>query len=568
MTKTHKVIFLVFFTILSLILYLIPLSFIFELKSLDLFRKFHSPHPEIVILAVDNQSISKLGRWPWPRSIESQVMEKLKVASPSAVGFDITFSEAGEQKDDAAFVNSIKTANFPVILTEETVFINGSKTPQRFLSPLPELVNLSNVSVGQTFVKTDPDGFNRFFPESLNKELPFSFQIAKVLKADPPQNLDQMINFAGVAGSFPTYSISDLITDQIPSDKLEGKIILIGATASDLHDTVLVPFKNPIMAGVEWQANVLDNILLQNEIKVLPRSVAILISILMGIGYLVFFSKISPRLMSTLIIITTLLFPTISFLLFQFNLAWFFFTAFLLGLILFIFNSIYRWYLAEVEKKRIKQTFKPYFSPVILKTILEDPASLELGGQKKEVTIFFSDIRNFTTITENLPPEKLTSLLQEYFTEMTKAILETNGVVDKFIGDAIMAFWGAPIDQENQADLAVEAALKMIKRLNELQLKWQALGFPKVDIGIGINTGEAIVGNMGSENRFDYTLIGDNVNIASRLEGLNKEYKTSIIISESTKKKLTKKLSLSHLGKVIVKGKTIPVSIYSIKNDN
>jgi adenylate cyclase len=199
--------------------------------------------------------------------------------------------------------------------------------------------------------------------------------------------------------------------------------------------------------------------------------------------------------------------------------------------------------------------------------ILKDPEKLKLGGERREVTILFSDIRSFTSMTESLPPQVLTRLLHEYFSEMTEEVLATDGVVDKYIGDAIMAFWGAPIPQPDQANRAVTTALNMIRRLKTLQEKWKEEGYPELDIGIGINLGVATVGNFGSTKRFDYTVIGDAVNAASRIEGLNKQYKSNIIISESTKRQLTLELKTEDLGEVPVKGKEKPIRIFRVLSD-
>jgi adenylate cyclase len=178
----------------------------------------------------------------------------------------------------------------------------------------------------------------------------------------------------------------------------------------------------------------------------------------------------------------------------------------------------------------------------------------------------FSDIRSFTALSEKIPPQQLTRMLQEYFDEMTEEVIATEGVIDKFIGDAIMAFWGAPIDQPDHADRAVTAAQGMVRRLEKLKIKWAAEGFPILNIGIAINLGVATVGNIGSKRRFDYTLIGDVVNVASRLEGLNKQFNSHIIISESTKKQLTIDVETHPLGKVQVSGRDEPVTIYEIKS--
>ncbi len=218
----------------------------------------------------------------------------------------------------------------------------------------------------------------------------------------------------------------------------------------------------------------------------------------------------------------------------------------------------------EREKQMIRAAFQNYFSPQILDKILREPDRLKLGGERREVTILFSDIRSFTSLSETLNPQQLTRLLQEYFEEMTQAVAAEEGIVDKFIGDAIMAFWGAPIEQPDQADRAVRAALDMVGRLKGLQDKWRAEGLPVLDIGIGINLGIATVGNFGSSQRFDYTLIGDAVNAASRIESLTKDYKSQILISDTTKRQLTVAVATRDLGQVQVRGKEETIRLHQV----
>lgn len=235
-----------------------------------------------------------------------------------------------------------------------------------------------------------------------------------------------------------------------------------------------------------------------------------------------------------------------------------------LSFALFILATMFLSTKSEKEKRQIREAFQNYFSPQIMEAILKEPELLKLGGQRREVTILFSDIRSFTSLSEKLPPQQLTRMMQEYFTEMTEEVYATDGIVDKYIGDAIMAFWGAPIEQTDQADRAVMTAINMIKRLDKLKQKWVNEGLPIFDIGIGINLGIATVGNLGSAKRFDYTVVGDAVNVASRLETLNKEFNSQIIISESTKDQVTVPISVKDLGEVPVKGKEKPIRMFEL----
>jgi adenylate cyclase len=216
------------------------------------------------------------------------------------------------------------------------------------------------------------------------------------------------------------------------------------------------------------------------------------------------------------------------------------------------------------SRKWITSVFGKYVSPLVIDNLIKNPDSINLGGEKRNITIFFSDIRGFTSISEKLSPEDLVHLLNEYLSEMTNIITGKEGLVDKFMGDAIMAFWGAPLEQPNHAEMACLSSLEMMEKLRQLQRKWKNEGIPSFDIGIGLNSGDAIVGNMGSFNRFDYTAMGDNVNLASRLEGLNKLYGTNIIISEKTYNIVKDKFEARRLDLVRVKGKKKPILIYEL----
>jgi adenylate cyclase len=196
--------------------------------------------------------------------------------------------------------------------------------------------------------------------------------------------------------------------------------------------------------------------------------------------------------------------------------------------------------------------------------MLKDPEKLKLGGEKKDLTVLFSDIRGFTSISEHMTPERLVKFLNEYLTKMTDMVFKYDGLLDKYMGDAIMAIWGAPLDQSDHPLRACYTALEMVEELHLLQHKWATEGMPRLNIGIGINAGPMVVGNMGSERRFDYTVMGDSVNLGSRLEGLNKLYGTNIIISEMTYERVREEILGRELDLVRVKGKDQPVKIYEL----
>jgi adenylate cyclase len=226
--------------------------------------------------------------------------------------------------------------------------------------------------------------------------------------------------------------------------------------------------------------------------------------------------------------------------------------------------SVQHYVVEEGEKRKIRDAFGLYLSPHLARLVSERPEMLALGGEKRELTVLFSDIRGFTTMSEQLEPEALVELLNEYFGKMTDVIFSQDGTLDKYIGDAIMAVWGAPVPQSDHALRACRAAVGMVSALGALVADWRQRGLPELDIGIGINTGPMVVGNMGSARRLSYTVIGDNVNLGSRLEGLNKMYGSHIIASEATVQAARGALVARELDLVRVKGKRLPVRIYEI----
>lgn len=226
--------------------------------------------------------------------------------------------------------------------------------------------------------------------------------------------------------------------------------------------------------------------------------------------------------------------------------------------------TLYRYIVEEREKRKIRGAFSFYVTPSVVNEMLKNPDKLKLGGDKKELTVLFSDIRGFTTLAEEMEPEALVNLLNEYLTEMTDIVFEFDGLLDKYIGDAVMAVWGAPLEQNDHPARACRTALKMLDRLTKMQQKWEAEGTPRLDIGIGINAGPMVVGNMGSERRFDYTVMGDSVNLASRLEGINKEYGTQVVISEFTYERVKDDFFCRELDAVRVKGRAKPAKIYEL----
>lgn len=372
------------------------------------------------------------------------------------------------------------------------------------------------------------------------------------------------INFRGPTHTYPYLAAADVLENK-GLNQVQGKFVLIGTSAAGLLDLRATPFSN-IFPGVEVHANIIDN-LLNND----PFTHDIFTEI--GISYTLM--VLGGLCMSALLAYSNPLAGGIGGLLFlgatlAGNYFWFFKHNQIIGLtyplatnvVIFLVVTLFN-YIFEGQKKRfINAAFGRYVSPQIVHQLIEHPEKLSLRGEEKNLTILFSDIRGFTTISEKMSPEDLGRFMNEYLTAMSTIVFKSKGTIDKFIGDAVMAIWGAPLMDADHATNCVRAAFQMMASLEPLRRDWQKRGLPYVDIGIGINTGIVSVGNFGSNQRFDYTVMGDNVNLAARLEGSNKTYGTNIIISEYTKDALGEGFFCRELDLVRVKGKDVPVRIY------
>ncbi|HOG12896.1 MAG TPA: adenylate/guanylate cyclase domain-containing protein, partial [Smithellaceae bacterium] len=365
-----------------------------------------------------------------------------------------------------------------------------------------------------------------------------------------------LINYMGPPQTFPHYSISDILAGRLPKDTFRGKIVLVGATAVGIYDLRVTPF-SATFPGVEIHANVIDNILHRNFL--IHSSVTRFIDVCSIVLFGLILGLLIPRLRPITGMIAAFLmiaaFALINFFIFfSFN-TWLNLVYPLITMAtIYLGITIYHYFKEEREKKKIRGAFQYYLTSSVINEMLKDPDKLKLGGDKKDLTVLFSDIRGFTTISEKMTPEELVALLNEYLTTMTNQVFHYDGLLDKYMGDAIMAVFGAPLDQPDHALRACRTSLAMMKELHKLQEKWKAEGRPAFDIGVGLNSGDMVVGNMGSEMRFDYTVMGDMVNLGSRLEGINKEYGTNIIISEFTYDKVKDAMCCRELDGVRVKG--------------
>src|SRR5580693_173145 len=384
-----------------------------------------------------------------------------------------------------------------------------------------------------------------------------------------------LLNYAGPYRTYAQYSMWDVISGTTPPDTFRDKIVLVGATALAIGDIRNTPFtgQDAIYMGVEVHANIIDNLLHSEEqgrgfLKRGPNEMAVDMGfiLLFGLVFGFLFSRVTP-LYSTITVLLTLT-----------AYAWFVYFSFVhkgqwlsfvipAGTLAANYAAItsLRMIREERAKRNIRKSFSQYLSPGVIELIEKDPEKyIRPGGESKELSVLFSDIRGFTTISEGLTPDELVRLLNEYFGQMTEIVFATDGTLDKYIGDAIMAFWGSPYPQEDHAFRSCSCALQMVRGLAVLNAKWHAAGRLPISIGIGLNTGLVNVGNMGSARRLSWTVMGDNVNLASRLEGITKQYHVQVVISEATYRHVSSQFVCRELDKIRVKGKSQPVNIYEL----
>ncbi|MDI6726611.1 MAG: adenylate/guanylate cyclase domain-containing protein, partial [Smithellaceae bacterium] len=630
-TSPLKIAIWVILTVIALFFLDPPFLRYIELKTYDIrmvYRGERAIGPETAVVAIDEKSVTELGRWPWSRAVMAELVRALKAQGVRTIGFDIVFSEPEENRGakalddisaelgkmassnqtvqellrkkkreldtDATFALAIADAANVTLgylfhfspaevlhLKEKNIaaaaeniassrygVIQYKRPPEpgtlfEALSPLANLDELSSKAENSGFFNAfpDKDGTIRWSPlvikfrDGYYSSLSFSLLMQYLDWPDTRLFLDtfgvsgirigntliptdhtgrMLINYLGADGVIPHYSAVDVIKGRIPPGALKDRIVIVGATAIGIYDLRVTPF-SPVSAGVNIHATVIDNILRQSFIVRSYAASLLDVLAIISLGLLAGFFV--PRLRAVpallFIILLTLSFLFVNFLVFSRLNVW---LSLVYPMASFLFAymgiTVHKFFTEEKEKKKIRSAFQYYLTSSVINEMLKDPTKLQLGGQKKDLTVLFSDIRGFTSVAEVMSPEELVQLLNEYLTAMTDLVFKYDGLLDKYMGDAIMAVYGAPLDQPDHALRACKTSLEMLSSLDTLREKWRQEGRPDLDIGIGINSGDMVVGNMGSQMRFDYTVMGDRVNLGSRLEGLNKVYGTRIILSE------------------------------------
>ncbi len=582
---------------------------------------------DIVIVDIDNRSLNQLGRFQqWPRDYYTRIINFLSESGAIVIGFDILFMEHDiDHMADSLLVQATHKAGsvchaLSFSKAEPEAFLYKMEAPPAALNKsgfsylfsneiikhFPQadrfdgkFFRLYNAAKKLGFVNFQPDNDSviRKMPLFMNfaGELYPSLAMAMILYLYDVQNNDIeikpgkfirinrfsenntdqivipiddqgqiLINYLGSYQTFRYISFYDVWSSRIPPEFFKGKVVLIGASAAGLYDLRPVPFQNAF-PGAEIHANILCNIITQKFIHRTSKFVSCIILILlcMLISSIAYYFRI--RINAPIILALSIGFVYSTFFLFKHYDLWVENIRPILGMVFCHIGILtYRYLDESKDKRKIKSMFQYYISATVVNELLKNPAMLKLGGEQKVATAFFADIKNFTCVAEDLEPEKLVSILNEYLSAMTDIILRYEGYLDKYDGDAIVSIFGIPVEQQDHAVRACNAALDMRKELVILRQMWKRQGKPAFEVRIGINSGPMIAGNIGGKDRFDYTAIGDNMNLASRLERANKIYGTSIIISEETFYLVHEKFWCRELDAIRVKGKNNPVRIYEL----
>jgi adenylate cyclase len=569
-----------------------------------------------------------VGRWPWPRLIHATVIDYLGAAGAKVIGYDILFAERDIRKfmvadtewtgeeSDSVLVDSTKKAGKVVHIAEASSgeLIDPSRAlrvnldapalnvklpstvcgePRPTITPPFAALAQASSGIGHSMLALDPDGPVRRTSPVVNvaqRSIPsFAYAVAMAAgyRAAPDVVTDEaghcvaMIPWRGPAETaagvptFTSFSFYDVFYSQqqimegqkpgIDPALFKDRIVIVGSSAEGLKEIFTPPFPSGDISGPEVHANVVDALLSSRSIERAPPWLTLTLVIAAVVIVGVAGSFLNAWLTGAVALVAATLFGWQSVALFARG-TWIPVTVPLLALVFaFVGDLAWKYFVEGREKRQVKKLFSRYVSKDVYDQLVANPSLAALGGARRHMTVLFSDIRGFTTMSEKGTPEDVVAQLNQLFTRMVAVVFSHRGTVDKFVGDMVMALYGAPLDDEDHAEHAVQTALAMIETLQEMNQEWARDGKPQLDIGIGINTGDMIAGNVGSETIMSYTVIGDAVNLGARLESLNKEYGTRIIISEATRERLKGRYDIHPLGDVIVKGKSKPVAIFEVK---
>ncbi len=551
-----------------------------ELKSLDvrfLLRGPVRPASPIVIVSIDEDSFDELDlAWPFPRALHGRLLELLRQGRPAVIGLDVLFPEPSSRgpRDDQALGRAVARAR-NVVLGAVFSETSGEFSEKTDLNPPIKVIREGAAGFGFVNLNYDEDAFvrkgeiRRAFQDGVQPSFDlmlYNIAVKAGIPAKPlPEGRTVLINYRGPRRTFPVIPYYQVLNGEVKPAEFAGKVVLVGATAPALHDEFPTPFSGQDkMAGVEIHANLLETLLQGNRLTRVHLYVGAVLALLAAVLASQVTSLMRPVRALILMLAVGAVYAGAAFGVFASWYLWVDVIPVQVSLFLGYGTSVV---VNFVREQREKRRLSRFFSPDVIKEILQSQQEGSLAGSRRRVTVLFSDIRGFTSLSEKLTPEEVVEMLRDYLTTMTEIVFKYGGTVDKYIGDAIMALYGAPFDQPNHAEQAVRTALEFQEQVKVLSERWEAKCGARLRNGVGINTGEAVVGTIGSQQRLEYTAIGDTVNLASRLEGLTKDFLSPIVVSQSTYEEVRHLFYSRYLGEVKVKGKEIPVKIFAVEKE-
>jgi adenylate cyclase len=528
-----------------------------QARALDLLIYLQSPRQPsgLVIVAIDDAAFDALGRrQPLPRDYLARVLRGVTRAGAVAVGFDISLRTAGAPEADRALARAIVEFGRRGV---RRLVVAGTSLPER--GPLADPAVARFVVSSAPDVPVDADGVVRRVSLQVGRAPAFAAVVANVPVPDPAAVY--RINFIGPEGSFlaipsdAVAAIGDASVDVAGDNPLSGRIVLIGGTFADGRDMHRTPYG--LMPGVEIQANIVHMLVTGSLVRPAGWLAGFAVQLIAVLLAGVVMVAVRP-LWGTLVCLAgaLLLGVPASYVAFSRGGYW---VDFLLPVAV---TSLLGVGADVLAKRRLRDALGRYVSPEVAARVERNPA--ELAGERRQVSILFSDLRGFTTLSERMAPEQMAARLTEYFDAMTATIFARRGMVNDFIGDAILAVFGAPLDDPEHARHAVESALAMGETLVGLNRRWQGEGLPPLRMGLGIHTGEVFAGNVGRAGKVKYAVVGDTVNLASRVEGLNKELGTTMLVTEAAYRAAGLDLEVNDRGPISVKGREEPVRVFEV----
>jgi len=573
-----------------LIVVIFPFSEVLELKTRDL-RSSLSGGADVaapvVIVTVDDVSFDQINiRWPWPRQILAQAILALRDAGARVIGLDIMMGDRGyTPEEDASLQAAIAEAGNVVLPAKFDRRVQGEIQIDYYDVPLPELDEGAR-AVGFINVLSDRDGYvRRIVPVDTatgTDRYAFALEVLGAYSGTGvsrthdgitagafsiPASADNtlLINYAP-AGSFRAVPFHQVVDGTADPEIFRDAIVLIGAFFKESHDLFLTPVESESgLYGVEIHANILNTIYSGSYFIDTGRGADLVILLVLVIGGALVLVRLKPTVGLLLAAIFVVLYGINAALLHSSGgIILDMFDPMLAILLLWVGSVLYRYLVVEKQRQKVRATFSRFVSREVVDSILDSGRAIELGGETREVVIFFSDICGFTPLSESMSPADVVEMLNDYLTEMTEIIFRYEGTVNKYIGDAIMAFYGAPVPLPNASERAVRACLDMRAALEVFNSRREQQGKPSIGIGMGLHKGRVLVGNIGSPRQMEYTVIGDAVNVSSRIEGLTRELNTDFLISDEVYQDVRELVTVETPGPVAVKGKSEKIVVHRV----